>query len=126
MSAAWTVGFMPASVRKGERRCWTRKVAARVFVGSGCDRQNAIAGADLGATGTDGFPGQANYFGQVDSDYARLRADPDGAERLAGTYGSEAAPRGCAIRRSGRCCSSGGERPSPPSCRSRAVKLRAA
>jgi len=41
-------------------------------------------------------------------------------------YGFKAAPRGCATRRSGRCCSSGGERPSPPSCRSKAVKLRAA
>jgi hypothetical protein len=46
-------------------------------------------GAMLGAIGANDFLRPANEYGQADCDHARSWTDPDDAERLTGTYGSE-------------------------------------
>jgi hypothetical protein len=38
----------------------------------------------MGATGANGFPRQADQYGQAADDHARSRTDPDDAERRTG------------------------------------------
>jgi hypothetical protein len=45
-------------------------------------------GTEVGATRTNGWPGQTNGYAQPGSDHASSRTEPDDVERLTGIYGS--------------------------------------